>query len=106
VVEGDRGGEAFGGEAAGLVEEFVGEIEGGEPRVAEGVEAEGHAAGAAAGFEQRRGAVGEKALDQEALGGPQAEFVRGAGVVDDREEVVEVVADGGGGDFLHRSYKP
>ena len=89
----------FGCEVAGLVEEFFGEVEGGEIVVTEVPEAEGDATGAAAGFEERGGFVGEEALDQDALGLPEAEEVRGAGVVDDGDRVVEVVADGGGGDF-------
>lgn len=101
VVEGDVGG-AFGGEGAGLVDEFGGEVEGGEVAEAEGPETEGNPAGAAAGFEQRSGEVGEKALDQEEFGAPEADLAGGAGVVDDGGEVVEIGLDGGGGDFRRR----
>ena len=93
-------GAAFGGETAGLVDEFLGEVEGGEVAVAEGPEAQRHAAGAAPGFEERGGVVGEEAADQFTLRRPEAEFVRRAGVVDDRDQVVEIGADGGGRYFF------
>ena len=44
--------------------------------------------------------IGEEALDQFALRSPEAEFVRGAGVVDDGDEVVEIGPDGVGGYFF------
>lgn len=93
---------ALGGEAAGLVDEFIGKIEGGERAIAEGPERDADAAGAAAGLEERGGAVGKEALDELALGSPETEFVRGAGVVHDRDEVVEIGADGRGGYFFQR----
>ncbi len=93
-------GGALGGERAGLDEEFFGEVEGGEIAVAEGPETEGHATGAAAGFDEGRRSIRERALDEDTFGFPKAEPVRGARVVEDRGEVVEVVADGGGGDFF------
>jgi len=102
VEEADGVGRAFEGEAAGLVDEFLGEIEGGEPPVAERPEAEGHAAGAAAGLEEARVLVGKETLDEPALGRPEAEFVRGARVVDNRQEVVEIGANRGGGNFAGR----
>ena len=92
-------GAAVGGEGAGLDEEFFGEVEGGEVAVAEGPEAEGDAAGAAAGFEERSVAVGEGALDEDAFGLPESEIVGGARVMQDGGEIVEVGADGAGGDF-------
>jgi len=100
-VDGDGGG-AFFGEGAGLVHKFFGEVEGDEVVIAEFPESEGNAAGAAAGFEETGGLVGKKTLDEEFFGFPESEAVRGAGVVDDRDGVVEVVADGRGGDFFRR----
>ena len=104
VVEADGVGSgvdaAFGGEAAGLVDEFLGEVEGGEVAVAEVAEAEGHPAGAAAGFEQRGGAVGKETFDQGSLGSPKAQFMRGTRVMQDRQQIVEIGADGGGGNFF------
>lgn len=91
---------ALGGEAAGLVDEFFGEIEGRESTVTEAPKSECHATGTAAGFEEGHGLIRKEALDQCALGRPEAEFVRGTRVVDDREEIVEIGADGGGGYFL------
>ena len=93
-------GAALGGETAGLVDEFLGEVEGGEVAVAEGPEPERHTAGAAPGLEERGGVVGEEAADQFTLRRPEAEFVRRAGVVDDRDQVVEIGADGGGRYFF------
>ena len=100
LEEADGRGAAGGGEGAGLVEEFGGEIKGGEVAVAGIPEAEGRAAGAAAGFEERGGGVGKVAFDEDALGGPEAHEVGGTGVMDDGDGVVEIVADGGGGYFL------
>lgn len=97
--DGDGGG-ALGEEADGLVDQIFGEVEGGEVVVAEFPEAEGHATRATAGFEEAGGLVGKEAVDEQALGFPEAEGVRGMRVVDDRERVVEVGADGGGGDFF------
>jgi len=99
VEEADGVGGPLGGEAASLVDEFLGEIEGGEMAVADRPEAEGDPAGAAAGFEEGRGFIGKEAFDEQALGRPEAEFVCGARVVDDREEVVEVGANRRGGNF-------
>lgn len=65
--EGDVVGPALGGQAAGLVEQLAREIEGGQAAVTEGPKAERHPAGAATGFEQVRGAIGKKTLDQHAL---------------------------------------
>ena len=93
-------GAALGGETAGLVDEFLGEVEGGEVAVAEGPEPERHPAGAAPGLEERGGGVGEEAPDEFAFRRPEAEFVRRAGIVDDRDEVVEIGADGGGRYFF------
>lgn len=104
LEEMDGGGAGVGavlrGERAGLVEQLGGEVEGGEMAVAEGPEAERHAAGATAGLEEWRGTIGEVALDEEALGGPEAELVGGARVVEDGREVVKIGADGGGGDLF------
>ena len=88
-------GAALGGETAGLVNEFLGEVEGGEVAVAEGPEAERHTAGAATGFEQGRGEVGKIPPDENTLGRPQAHEVGRAGVMDDRDGIVEIGADGG-----------
>ena len=63
VEETDGGGGAFGGEVAGLVNEFLGEVEGGDGLVALVPEAKGDTARTAAGFEQRGVFVGEEALD-------------------------------------------
>lgn len=97
VVDGD-GGVAVGGEGDGLIDELLGEVEGGEVGVTEFVHGDADAAGAATGFEQRGGLVGEDALDHDALAGPEAEPVGGLGVVDDGSEVVEIAADLRGGD--------
>ena len=98
-MDGDGGG-ALLGEGAGLVDEFLGEVEGDEVVVTHFPETEGNAASAAAGFEQAGSAVREKALDQQPLRFPEPKGVRGASVMDDGDRVVEVVADGGRGDFL------
>ena len=95
-------GAALGGEAAGLVDQFLGEVEGGEVAVTEGPEAQRHAAGPAAGFEERGGVVGEEAADEFAFRRPEAEFVCRARVMDDRDQVVEIGADGGGGNLGRR----
>ena len=100
VDEADGGGGACGGEAAGLVKELGGEVEGGEILVAGVPQAERGAAGSAAGFKERGSGIGEVTLDERAFRSPQAEVVRGASVVDDGDGVVEVVADGGGSYFL------
>ena len=70
--------------------------------VAQLPQSEGHAARAATGLKQRGGTIREEPLDQDALGFPEAELVRGARVVDDGQQVVEVGPDGTGGDFFHR----
>ena len=101
VVDGE-GGAAFGDEGAGLVDEFFGEIEGGEVVVTQFPEAEGYASGTAAGFEEAGVFVGKETLDEEFFGFPESEAVCGAGVVNDGDGVVEVVADGRGGDFAYR----
>ena len=88
---------------AGLIEEFLGEVEGGEVAITEMPEAECGTTGAATGFEERRGFIGEEAFDQDALGLPEAEEVRGARVVDDGDRVVEVGADGGARYFFNHS---
>ena len=93
-------GGACGGEAASLVEELVGEVEGGEILVAGVPQAEGGADGPTAGFKERGGGIREVARDERAFRSPQAEVVRGAGVVDDGDGIVEIVADGSGGYFL------
>ncbi len=100
VEEVDGSGVALGGKADRLVDELFREVEGGETAVAKLPEAEGHPAGAAAGFEQMHFGIGEEALDQRALRGPQTQLVRGAGVVHHREKIVEIGADGLGGYFL------
>ena len=100
VEEADGGGVAFGGEAAGLVDELFGEIEGGEIAIAERPEANRHAAGTAAGLEQRGVALGEEALDEKAFGIPKAKLVRGARVVQDRLQIVEIGADRRGAYFF------
>ena len=65
-------------------------------------EAEGDTARAAAGFEKRGIFIGEETFDQSLLRFPKADKVRGAGVVDDGDWIVEVGADGFGGNLLHR----
>ena len=99
MQEADGVSGALGGEAAGLVDEFFREIEGGEVAVAERPEPDCDATGTAAGFEQVHIFIGKEALDEQPFGGPEAELVGGAGVVDDREQIVEIGADGGGGNF-------
>jgi hypothetical protein len=84
-VEEVMAGVAFEHEALGLGDEFLGEVEGVQLAVAEFPERHGYAAGAAAGLEQAGRRSGKEAVDQDALGGPEPELVRGAGVVDDRE---------------------
>src|SRR5687767_13845954 len=93
MEEADAGGIALGGEADRLVNQYLREVEGGDVPKAERPEADGHAAGAAAGFEQGRGAVGKESLDEDALGRPETEFVRGARVVQDGRQVVEIGAN-------------
>ncbi len=90
------------GEVAGLGEEFIGEIEGGEAHVAALGESECHAAGAAAGFEERGALVGKMLRDELFLGGPEPEPVRGARVMQDGFGRVEIRAHGGAGDFFCR----
>ena len=95
VEEADGGGAAGGGERTGLVDEFGGEVEGGQVFVASIPKAEGRAAGAATGFEQWRREVGKIPSDENTLGRPQAHEVGRAGVMDDRDRIVEIGADGG-----------
>ncbi len=97
VVELDWCG-AFGGEGDRLIDEFLGEVEGDEVLITEGVKGDADASGAAAGLEKRGGAVGEMTLDHQAFAGPEADVVGGLGVVDDGAQVVEVLSDLGGGD--------
>src|SRR5205823_3028039 len=59
-----------------------------------------HAASAAASFEQRRGTIREEALNEFPLRRPEPELMRGTRVVQHRGEVVEVGADGSGGNFF------
>ena len=101
MVKADGGGFAGGGEVAGLIDEFLGEVEGGEVVVAFVPETEGDAAGAAAGFEKGSGFFREEAFDEEAFRFPETEKMRGAGVVNDRERVIEMGANGFGGDLFH-----
>lgn len=103
MEEGDGGGVTGGGEMAGLVDEFFGEVESGQVAISFVPEAEGDASGAAAGLEQGGVFVGEETFDEEPLGFPEAEKMRGACVVNDGEWVVEVGADGLGGDLFHAS---
>jgi hypothetical protein len=101
VKEHNRLCAAFSGKAAGLIDQLFSEIERSEIPVTERPETQRYAAGAAASLEERGGAVNEVALDQETLGSPEAQLVRGARVVQDREEVVKIVADGFAGDLFH-----
>ena len=100
MEEADGFGATLFGEIACLFDEFFGEIESGEFAIAFVPESEGDAAGATAGLKECGVFVGEETFDQDLLGFPEAEEVRGARVVDDRKRIVEVVADGGGGNFL------
>ena len=98
----DAGGLALGGEAAGLVDQFLGEVKGGEAAVAERPKAEGDTTGAAAGLKQRGVPVAKEAFDQDSLRSPKAELVSGARVVNDGKQVVEIGADLRGGNFFQR----
>lgn len=102
VVETNGGGASFGGEAAGLFDKLLGEIEGSEVLVAFMPESEGYTAGAAAGFEEGGVFVGKETFDQKLFGFPESQEMRGARVVNDGDGIVEVGADGGGGNFLNR----
>ena len=93
--EADGIGGALGREIARLLDEFFGEIERGQIRVAEVPEPDGRPARAAAGLEQRRGFVLKIFFDQHALRFPQPEKMRRARVMHDRDRVVEIGADGG-----------
>ena len=64
-----------------LVDEFGGKIESGDVPVALMPETDGDATGTAARFEEIRRFVGQVALDQRQLGFPEADEMRGAGVV-------------------------
>jgi len=92
----------FVSEVPGLVNEFLGEIEGGEITKTFVPETESHTAGTATGFKQGCVLVGKETFYQDLLGFPQAEKMRGAGVVNNRNRVIEVGADGFGGDLLNR----
>jgi len=65
-------------------------------------ECEDHPARATAGLEELRLRFREVALNQRALGGPQAQFVSRAGIVEHCREVVEIGPDDVGGDLLWR----
>ena len=101
VEEIDGGGGAFGGEVFGLVYEFLGEVEGGEILITFVPETERHTAGTTAGFNQGCVLVGKETFDQKLLRFPQAEKMRGAGVVNNRNRVIEIGADGFGRDLLN-----
>ena len=100
VEKGNRFGAAFCGEAPRLIEKLLGEIESGELAITERPQAEGHATGATTGFDQRNIPVEEKSFDQNSLGLPQSEFVRGPRIVDHREKIIEIGADGSGGNLF------
>jgi len=104
VVNGDRGG-AFFTEGAGLVDEFFGEVEGGETAITEFPKAHRDAPGSATGLDEAGVLIGEEPLDEQPFGFPESERMRGACVVNDRNRVVEVVANGGGGDFIYRGQR-
>lgn len=96
------GGTTFGGEVAGLLDELLGKVEGDQAGVALVPKSERNSSGAATGLKYRGTFVREETLNQELLGFPKAEKVRGAGVVNDGDRVVEVVANGVRGDFSNR----
>jgi len=81
-----------------LIDELLGEVEGGEALVTESVHGDTDAASSATGFKERSGTVGEGAFDHNALAGPEAELVGSFGVVNDGAEVVKIAADLSGGD--------
>gem|GEM_PF-3647788 len=64
MEEGDAMGSAFGGEVAGLVEQFLGEIERGNLAVTHFPKSDRDAAGAATGLEQTGVAMRKEAFDQ------------------------------------------
>ena len=100
VKEADGGGAVFSGEMAGLLEQVLGEIERGEIAITEVPHAQRGAAGAAAGFNQGGVFIGKETFDQDALGFPETEEMSGACVVNDRNGIVEIGANGRGGDFV------
>ena|ERR1035437_4731238 len=98
--ESNRPGAAFLGEETRLLDQFRGKIESGEVRVTLVPQPERRAASAATSFEERGGFVGEEALDQDALGFPQAEKVRRPRVMGDGKRIIEIRPDRGGGYFF------
>ena len=67
MEEVDGFGGPLGGEAARLVEEFVGEVESGEIPVSERPQSKSYPACSTSGFDQRQGTIREVALDENAL---------------------------------------
>lgn len=100
VKESDRGDAEIGGEMAGLLEQVLGEIERGEIAITEVPHAQRGATGAATGFKQGGAFIGKETLDEDALGFPETEEMSGARVVNDRDGIVEVGANSGGGNFV------
>src|SRR6476620_200263 len=96
----DGGGVAFGSEAARLIDQLLREIEGSDLPVTEIPKSNRHAPGATSRLEERRVMIRKESFDQGALRRPQAEFVGGARVVHDREQVVEIGANDLGVYFL------
>jgi hypothetical protein len=104
MEDGDGGG-SFLGEGAGLIDQFFGEIEGDQLPVTQRPYPECHPAGATTGFHQSRGFVGEKPLDQQPFGFPQAKLIRGTRIMHHRNRVVEVGPNCGRGDFGGRCHR-
>ena len=90
MEEVDGFGGPLGGEAARLVEEFVGEVKSGEIPVAERPQSKCYPACATSGFDQRQGTIREVALDKNAFRLPESEFVRRTGVMNDSEKIIEI----------------
>jgi hypothetical protein len=99
VVEGEAGNALFLGEVLCLFHQFGGEVEAGDVPVTLVPEADGHAAGAATGFEEAHRRVGKIFCDQRELGFPQPNEVRRPRVVQDGIDGVEVGTHGGAVDL-------
>jgi len=97
--KGDGPCAAYGGEAAGLVEQLPGKIKSGQIPIAEIPEAQRHATGAATGLDQSDVSIREKALDQDPFRRPQAQPMRRPGVMEDGSNIVEVGSNRLGGQF-------
>jgi hypothetical protein len=100
MEEVDGFGGTLSGEAAGLIEEFVGEVESGEIPKSERPQSKCYPACSTSSFDQRQGTIRKVALDQNAFRLPESELVRRPGVMDDRQKIVEIFPDRLGGNLV------